>query len=309
MVKLVPAVVLVALGACADARPQPAAPAPPPQASRWTIGIYTGPSIFRLAPPPGAANPVLTPADVTDMAADTVAHPFMTVRDSRYYLFFTVKNQKAKEGGIGLAESPDGLSWTYRRIVLDEPYDLAYPFVFEWRGDHYMIPEAHTETSLRLYRATGFPEKWTYERELLSGDRFISASVVHYQDAWWMFVARPGNATLRLFWAADLKGSWTEHPASPIVEKDPNIARPGGRPVVIGGALYRIAQDCYPTYGNRVLAFQVTEITRTAYREKMIETPLVGATSTGWNAEAMHHVDPHPVGEGRWIAAVDALGK
>ncbi len=302
-----------ALGSCAGEKAQSAAPPAAAgrsgAASRWTIGIHTGPSLFALASPAGVTNPVLTPADVTDMEADIVAHPFMAVADSRYYLFFTVKNSKAKTGGIGLAESKDGLKWTYRRIVVDEPYDLAYPYVFKWRDDWDMIPEAHTETSLRLYRATGFPDKWTYEKDLLTGDRYISASIVHHQEAWWMFVARSGNATLRLFHAPELKGTWTEHPRSPIVEKDLNIARPGGRPVVIDGSLYRLTQDCYPTYGNQVLAFRVTEITKTTYSEKMIDAPIVKATSQGWNAEAMHHVDPHQIGEGRWIAAVDALGR
>jgi len=72
--------------------------------------------------------------------------------------------------------------------------------------------------------------------------------------------------------------------------------------------LYRMGQDCYPTYGNQVHAFRITEISTTAYRETMIETPLVKATSVGWNAKAMHHVDLYQTGKNRWIAAVDALG-
>jgi len=77
---------------------------------------------------------------------------------------------------------------------------------------------------------------------------------------------------------------------------------------VIDGSLYRITQDCYPTYGNQVFAFQVTDISTTTYKEKMIETPLVKATSEGWNSDAMHHVDLHQIGKNKWIAAVDALG-
>src|SRR5512140_1639624 len=71
----------------------------------WTLGIYSGPTPFRLLP--GAANPVLTGADVTDMNVDTLAHPFMIVKDKRYYVFFTAKDLKSDKGGIGLAESSD----------------------------------------------------------------------------------------------------------------------------------------------------------------------------------------------------------
>jgi len=304
---IVPGLATAALAACGSGAPPDSAR--PAAAKQWTIGIYAGPSPLRLAPAEGASQPALSPADVTDLAADVAAHPFLAVADGRYHLFFTVKNTKAKEGGIGWADSPDGLRWTYRKIVLDEPYDLAYPFVLRDGDEWYMIPETHTEPTLRLYRATRFPDRWTFEKELLRGDRYISASVVRFRDAWWMFVGRPGNATLRLFRAPDLKGDWTEHPRSPIVADDLNTARPAGRPLVVDGVLYRLAQDCHPTYGNRVLAFRVDEITPTAYRETPIEPPLVEASSRGWNSDAMHHVDAHPIAPNRWLAAVDALGR
>jgi hypothetical protein len=124
-----------------------------------------------------------------------------------------------------------------------------------------------------------------------------------------MFVVRPGNATLRLFFADEPTGPWTEHPRSPIVANDRNIARPGGRPFAIDGVLHRLGQDCDPTYGNQVRAFRVIEISRTAYREEAIEPPLVKASGAGWNADAMHHVDLVRRGASDWIAAVDALGK
>jgi hypothetical protein len=106
-----------------------------------------------------------------------------------------------------------------------------------------------------------------------------------------------------------LKGPWTEHPLSPVVKKNLDTARPAGRPFVIDGTLYRLGQDCDPTYGNQVHAFQITDISPTTYAEKMIDTPVVKASSRGWNAEAMHHVDAHQIGKHNWIAAVDALGR
>ncbi len=275
----------------------------------WTIGVYTGPSPFQLSPPASVTNPVLTGAAVNDMKVDTIAHPFMVVAGSRYYLFFTAKDAKTDQGGIALAESRNGLDWKFRRTVVREPFVLAHPCVIRWRNQYYMVPEAHTEKAVRLYKATKFPDQWKFEAELLTGDTFISPTLVRFKDMWWMFVSPSGNATLRLFYARELKGPWTEHPRSPIVPKDPEIARPGGRPFVIDGTLYRLGQDCYPTYGNQVHAFQITDISPTTYAEKMIETPLVKASSQGWNARAMHHVDAHETGRNKWLAAVDALGR
>lgn len=303
---------ILASGICAcDSAPKAGNNQPvarPAAKSAWSIGIYTGPSPFELSAPENVSNPVLTAAEVTDFKADILAHPFMVVTDSMYYLFFTVKYGATDEGGIGLAQSRNGFDWKYKRLVIKEPFVQSYPYVFRWKNDYYLIPEAHTKTSVRLYRATDFPEKWTYQGDLISGDHFISASVVHYDNRWWMFVAPKGNHTLRLFFASELTGTWTEHPLSPVVEKDLNIARPGGRLLVLEGTLYRMGQDCHPTYGNQVHAFKITEISTTAYQEKMIEIPLVKASSKGWNAEAMHHVDLHQIGKNKWIAAVDALG-
>jgi hypothetical protein len=304
------AITICVCGLLLSGNGQQASPAPGAGAeSAWTIGIYTGPSPLQLAPPASVKNPVLRGADVKDLKVDTLAHPFMVVEGARYYMFFTAKDLKSDKGGIGVAESTNGLKWKYRRIVVHEPFVLAHPFVFKWQNDYYMIPEAHTETSVRLYKATAFPDKWKYEKDLLTGDRFISPTLVRYKDMWWMFIGRSGNEALRLFYATDFKGPWTEHPLSPVVKKDLRIARPAGRPFVIDGSLYRLGQDCYQTYGYQVHAFQITDISTKTYSERMIDTPVVKASSNGWNAEAMHHVDAHQTGPKMWIAAVDALGK
>jgi hypothetical protein len=181
--------------------------------------------------------------------------------------------------------------------------------VFKWKNDYYMVPENHTETAVRLYKATRFPDEWKYQRNLLEGDHYISPTLFHHKGMWWMFTARPGNDNLRLFFAKELEGPWSEHPKSPVIKKDLETARPAGTPFVFEGKLYRLAQDCYPTYGNQVRAFEITAISATDYAEKMVETPLVGASGDGWNGEAMHHVDAREIGKGKWIAAVDALGR
>jgi hypothetical protein len=149
----------------------------------------------------------------------------------------------------------------------------------------------------------------TYKGDLIKGDHYISPTLTRYKGLWWLFTSAPGNDTLRLFSARDLKGPWTEHPQSPIVKKDLHTARPAGRPFVIDGTLYRLGMDCDPTYGSHVRAFQITDLSPTTYAEKMVENPLVKASSKGWNALAMHHMDALRTGPGEWIAVVDALGR
>src|SRR6516165_3112620 len=97
--------------------------------SVWTLGVYAGGSPLALQPAPKAANPMLTAADVTDMKVDALAHPFLVIKDRRYYVFFTAKDLKSDTGGIALADSSDGMKWRFRRTVIREPFVLSHPFV------------------------------------------------------------------------------------------------------------------------------------------------------------------------------------
>jgi hypothetical protein len=129
---------------------------------------------------------------------------------------------------------------------------------------------------------------------------------VRFNDLWWIFTASTPKDTLRLYYSDHLFGPWIEHPSSPIINGDPNIARPGGRIIVIDNKLIRFAQDCDPTYGNSIHAFEITEISPTTYREKRIgRDPIIGPTGVGWNRHGMHQIDAHLFNGDDWIACVD----
>lgn len=277
---------------------------------KWSIGIYTGPSPLKLSPPPGVRNPVLTAQSVTDIKARFVADPFLVKENGAWYMFFEVMEARTYKGKIGLASSRDGLRWKYEQIVLDEPYHLSYPYVFRWEDDYYMIPECHESNSVRLYKAERFPTQWALAGVLLDGD-FSDASILRYGDRWWLFVDyEDRNDTLRLFYADQLLGPWTEHPESPIIEGDAHIARPGGRMILYNGQIVRYTQDDDPDYGNQLRAFFVTELTPVRYQEREIkENPVLKGSGSGWNAHGMHHTDPHRLAENQWLAAVDGYRK
>jgi hypothetical protein len=272
----------------------------------WTIGIYAGESPLEVSAPEGVQNPVLTARDVTDLEASFVADPFMVREEGRWYMFFEVMPAESYLGKIGLASSADGWRWEYEQIVLDEPHHLSYPYVFKWEGEHYMIPDCYGGNAVRLYKATEFPRRWSRVGNLIEGN-YVDASVVRHDGCWWLFAADPqGNHTLHLFSAETLSGSWAEHPQSPLVAGDPHIARPGGRVIVNDGRVFRFTQDDAPIYGNQLRAFEVTELSPTGYREQpAAQAPVLRASGSGWNRDGMHHIDPHQVGDRRWIACVD----
>jgi hypothetical protein len=287
----------------------PPPPAPPARFALWSIGVYTGASPLALGPDERIANPVITRESVTDAAVSFVADPFMMLADGTWHLFFEVLNRSSGRGEIALATSTDLARWRYERIVLAEPFHLSYPFVFEWQGARYMVPESHEAESIRLYKADPFPGRWRHEHTLMSGERFSDTTLFRHDGRWWLFTQTSPEGkhdNLRLYFADDLFGPWTEHPASPVVDGDPHSARPAGRVVASPAGFFRFAQDCAPRYGLNVLAFEITTLTTTEYTERPAsDAPILGGSSTGWNAARMHHVDAHLVEPNRWVAAVD----
>ena len=274
------------------------------QIDEWSIGIYEGQSPLKLAPSPNVNNPVLTAKDVTDTEAEFLADPFMIMKDSTWYLFFELFNTRTKQGDIACATSVNGFDWIYKKIVLDEPFHLSYPYVFEYEGEYYLIPESCNSYSIRLYKAIDFPTQWSFCGILLSG-RFFDSSIFYHNGLWWLFTT-DRNDVLRLFYADKLIGSFTEHPKSPLIIGNEHIARPGGRVITFESRILRFAQDDYLTYGNRLRAFEVTTLTTVNYEEKEVTDMFpLQATGNGWNALGMHNVDPHQISENKWIACVD----
>jgi beta-xylosidase len=276
----------------------------------WSIGIYQGQSPVDLTPTKTINNPVLTERDITDVNAEFVADPFMIRNDRTWYMFFEVFDESERKGKIGLATSQDGYNWTYQKIILNELFHLSYPYVFEWDNDYYMIPESCRDKSIRLYKAVNFPLEWNFVTTLLEGKKYVDSSIFYLQGYWWLLTSLPQSDVLYLYHSKTPIGPWNEHPKSPIIEGDKRIARSGGRVVILDESIIRYTQDCRRLYGEKIRAFEITELTPTTYQEKKIrESPILEASGSKWNKIGMHHVDPHQVEEGRWIACVDGHRK
>ena len=270
----------------------------------WSISIYRGNSPFNLEPV--SVGPLLTKDNVTDVPAAFVADPFMLRHKDGWHMFFEVMNTERRCGEIGLATSNDALSWTYKQIVLSEPFHLSYPHVFEWQSEFYMLPETIGAGSISLYKADPFPTRWSCIAKPMHG-QFADPTMFRYAGRWWMFASPTPyqHDTLHLYFASGLTGPWTLHPHSPIIRNDKRRARPAGRILEFDNKLFRFAQDCVPQYGSCVRTFEILELTPTDYTEvEIAHGPVLKATGNGWNAAGMHHIDAQQHNE-HWLACVD----
>jgi len=279
----------------------------------WSIGLYAGPDPFTLRPIPGREGPILKAVDITDVDARLVADPFMVKQGSTYHLFFEMMNKGTNKGDIGHASSTDLNSWQYGGTVLSEPFHLSYPYVFQHEEKTFMIPEAGKSGGIHLYEAERFPDRWNRTATILEGEGrsapLQDPSVIRHEGRWYLFSYAPEPRNCHLFVADTLEGPWKEHPKSPIVTASRHYARPGGRVILYNGNVYRYSQDSVPSYGSKVWAFRISELTPTTYREEAAsDTPVITGGTEPWNNEGMHTVDPHQLEDGSWIAIVDGIG-
>ncbi|KAK9861813.1 hypothetical protein WJX84_006539 [Apatococcus fuscideae] len=277
----------------------------------WSIGVYRGASFSSLLPIEEAlsrldgsaawpvANPILTCAAVVGAPSNFVADPFLFRANGTIYMFHETKNGITGHGDIGVASSHnDGSTWRHLGVALDEPWHLSYPFVFSWKNQVYLLPEASRSGGLRLYRAENFPLVWKLDRLLLDKP-LVDASLLKVDDTWWLFGSdhtRPGahnNGELELFSSASPQGPWQAHPMSPIMNTARRRgARMGGRPLHYKGAIYRFAQDCTSTYGKALEMMEITILNATHYQEEPRELGFTPAPRRGpmaWNGA--HLVD------------------
>ena len=181
------------------------------------------------------------------------ADPFLFVRDGRTWLFVEEFPYATRKGVISVAEVSAAGIVGPPRPVLEAPFHLSWPFVFERDGEVYMMPEARGGGSLRLYRAERFPDKWVEAHVLLSDIICSDASLVEWGGLLWLFLSDSTHGqsdwdTLRLFHAPDLDGPWTPHRFDPALI-DASQARGAGHFFQRDGVLYRPTQDCRSGYG------------------------------------------------------------
>ncbi|RAL43656.1 hypothetical protein DM860_017512 [Cuscuta australis] len=294
----------------------------------WAVGVFYGDSPFSLRPIEDmnissakaaawpVANPVFTCASASQSGfpSNFVADPFLYVKGDTLFLFFETKNAITMQGDIGVARSFDkGATWEQLGIVLDEDWHLSYPYVFDYNGNIYMMPEGSAKGDLRLYRAVDFPTEWTLERVILKRP-MVDSFIIPHDGKYWLFgsdhsgIGVRKNGQLEIWYSASPLGPWRQHKKNPIYNKDKSMgARNGGRPFVFDGNIYRAGQDCGSTYGRRVRLFKIEVLTTHEFKETEvplgIEESLKGRNA--WNGARTHQLDVQQVGPGHWVAVMD----
>ena len=202
------------------------------------------------------------------------ADPHVIHKDSQYYVFIEEFPYHANKGHISLLIMDRTGNYTKPVKILEQPYHLSNPFVFEWQGDHYMIPESSSNRTIEVYKCVSFPYQWKFYKKLMQDITAVDPILYYDQQKWWLFTNISENAgastldELFLFYSdSPISDHWTPHPQNPIVS-DVRKARPAGRIFTHNNNIYRPAQICSRAYGYGVKINQILKLSEREYQEQ-----------------------------------------
>ena len=216
----------------------------------------------------------LDPSGLTRLAPDHRgfwADPFVAERDGRTFIFFEELSPETQRGHIAAIEVDAEGNTGAPVDVLVRDYHLSYPFLFEYEGELYMMPECSEAGRVEVFHCEQFPDQWKPHKVMLDGLCGIDPTLIEFDGLWWLFVnaLTDRNASwdeLRLYYADSPFGEWTPHPLNPI-RLDTRGARPGGAVFRENGKLYRPAQDCSVRYGWALTIHEITRLTAEEFSE------------------------------------------
>ncbi len=203
------------------------------------------------------------------------ADPFLYQLNGRWYVFFERWTNEQLKGVICLSELLDDGTVTPPTVLIDRPYHVSYPFLIEYEGEIYLLPESNQNRTIELYRATDFPYKWSPAGVLMDGVCAVDTTIVRHQGKFWMFTSGLGKiydsrfAEIFVFFADSLFGPWHGHPGNPVI-RNPHKGRSAGALFFEDGQLIRPAQDCTRCYGYAVTLNRVEVLSEFRYRETQI---------------------------------------
>jgi len=203
------------------------------------------------------------------------ADPFPLKVNDKYYIFFEEFIYRDNKAHISVIQvDRNGIS-NGPLPVLQQDIHLSYPFVFEWQGNYYMIPETGDRDVVELYRSTIFPYNWELDKTLLAANKPLDATLLQDRERWWMFVNLQENGVavnwdeVHLFYAVSPLGPWEPHLQNPV-KSDVQSARPAGRPFFWNGAMCRPAQDSSIRYGYATTLNEIVRLSPEQYLEKEV---------------------------------------
>jgi hypothetical protein len=206
------------------------------------------------------------------------ADPFILYRDKAHYIFVEAFPESEAKGNISVLKLDENGKFDPPIKLLEKPYHLSYPFIFEHDEKLFMIPETRLNKTIELYECLEFPTKWAHKMNLMENVDAVDTTLFFYEKKWWLFTGILHDREklyfsdlyydeLYLFHSESLfSKDWIPHPRNPVIT-DVRKARPAGRIHIADGKIIRPSQDCSVSYGYGIRFNEIIRLDEAEYEE------------------------------------------
>lgn len=216
------------------------------------------------------------------------ADPFVYEADGEHYIFVEQYVNEKEKGCIGYFHFENGVPIN-KGIIIENTYHMSYPDVFEYGGKFYMIPESSANSTIDLYAAERFPNKWKKVKSLITGAKYVDSTVYREDGRFYLIsYTMVGGYEVHIF-SLDMEKQELTLISKKQYEK--NVARPGGRLFREDGKLLRPAQDCSRKYGEQLIIYEVDSLNQNgAFVEHEIRRINTGGLRVQKDPERVHQL-------------------
>lgn len=206
------------------------------------------------------------------------ADPHLIFKDDKYFIFIEELIYKTNKGHISVIELDQSGNYKTPQIVLERPYHLSFPFIFEYNHEYYMVPESHQNKTIELWRCISFPDKWEFVMNLMEDVFAIDSTLIFYDNKWWIFTTIIENENFKawdelfIFYSTELfSNTWTPHKRNPVIS-DVSRARQAGKIFSYKDDLFRPSQNCSGRYGYGLKLNRIEILNETEYKEAEVSS-------------------------------------
>tara|TARA_R110001592_G_scaffold102541_5_gene289397 strand:+ start:1264 stop:2748 length:1485 start_codon:yes stop_codon:yes gene_type:complete len=219
------------------------------------------------------------------------ADPFLFKKDNINYLFF--EDTDYNKGMISYCTINKKLEISKPKVILERPYHLSFPCIFQDGEDIYMIPETGTQETLELYKAVEFPNKWEPHRIIYKGAQTSDPIIYKHNGVWFLICTikagrHPEKQGVDLeicslddgiviLYADNINDTWNIHPKCKDFPLTIPNSRLAGNLFEYEGKLIKPVQKREPLtcrYGYGI-GFKEIELSKTEYNEKIIDKEIL----------------------------------
>ncbi|MGD9494616.1 MAG: hypothetical protein AB7V36_14835 [Bacteroidales bacterium] len=193
------------------------------------------------------------------------ADPFLLQTSDNLYVLSEFFSYSRKLGSITAnRDEQDGRLW------LQKDTHLAYPYVFSYSGEHWIIPENADSGKCIAYRVDN--ELNIIEELVLLDLPAVDPSLVFHEGKFYLFCGLKDqlpNEKLFVFWSDSLGGPYHAHSMNPV-KVSPVGSRPGGTLLKWQDHVYRPAQVSDIFYGYKILIYKLIKLSPDVFVENQI---------------------------------------